>query len=182
MQIRLTIHAAHSGGERADVLVSAQAGATLSSVAGALRSAAGGSRDDGRFYAGDTEVADDAPLGAPPLVDGALLHLGAPGTPTNPTGELELHVVGGPDAGGVHLLTPGDKGPALVRLGRSAEADVRLDDPDVSRLHVELGVERDWITVRDLGSTNGTTLDGKPVGDTATVMLPGRCCASASPR
>lgn len=69
----------------------------------------------------------------------------------------ELRVIGGPDAGGVHRLHG-----RQIRVGRSSEADVPLDDPDVSRLHLalRLGAEGE-VTVRDLGSTNGSTLDGR---------------------
>ncbi|MFD0429306.1 FHA domain-containing protein [Streptomyces zhihengii] len=79
----------------------------------------------------------------------------------------ELHVVAGPDAGGVHLLHGG-----RISVGRSADADVPLDDPDVSRLHCEVTVSEDGrVTVADLDSTNGTTVDGAPVG-TRPVRLP----------
>lgn len=50
-------------------------------------------------------------------------------------------------------------GPTLV-LGRSTEADVRVDDPGVSRRHCEIQAT-DPATVRDLGSTNGIVVDGQ---------------------
>jgi hypothetical protein len=171
MHIRFTVSAVGAGGEQTDVLVTALPGTTLAAIAGALRAAAGG--DAGQFHVGAARVPETALLGVPPLVDGALLHLDGPAAPNTPDGDLELHVVGGPDAGSIHLLAPGPQGPLLVRIGRSGEAEVRLDDPDVSRLHAELAVERDWITARDLGSTNGSTLDGKPIDQTPSVMLPG---------
>jgi len=45
-------------------------------------------------------------------------------------------------------------------LGRSTEADVRVDDPGVSRKHCEIraGVPS---LVQDLGSTNGIVVDGQ---------------------
>jgi hypothetical protein len=49
-------------------------------------------------------------------------------------------------------------------LGRAATCAIRLADPSVSRRHAELrplGTGR-WI-VQDLGSTNGTLLNGRPV-------------------
>lgn len=49
--------------------------------------------------------------------------------------------------------------PGLV-VGRGDEADLRINDPSISRRHVELRVERDQITVHDLGSTNGMQVDG----------------------
>jgi len=44
---------------------------------------------------------------------------------------------------------------ALV-VGRSREADLVIDDPFCSDLHARLGVEGGWLTVHDLGSTNGS--------------------------
>ncbi|WP_443050876.1 FHA domain-containing protein [Streptomyces sp. H27-D2] len=50
-------------------------------------------------------------------------------------------------------------------MGRSVDADVPLDDPDVSRLHCAVTVETDGrVTVADLGSTNGTSVDGGVIG------------------
>jgi len=61
-----------------------------------------------------------------------------------------------------HPLTP----PGLV-VGRGAEADLRINDPGVSRRHAEFRVTtgRDGpeLSVVDLGSTNGTLVDGKRV-------------------
>ncbi|GAA1922103.1 antibiotic biosynthesis regulator FhaA [Streptomyces sodiiphilus] len=49
--------------------------------------------------------------------------------------------------------------PTLV-LGRSTEADVRVDDPGVSRRHCEIQAGEPT-TIRDLGSTNGIVVDGQ---------------------
>ncbi|MQY12700.1 hypothetical protein SRB5_28390 [Streptomyces sp. RB5] len=46
-------------------------------------------------------------------------------------------------------------------LGRSTEADVRIDDPGVSRRHCEIRVDGSHATVQDLGSTNGIVVDGQ---------------------
>lgn len=45
-------------------------------------------------------------------------------------------------------------------LGRSTEADVRVDDPGVSRKHAEIRVGTPSV-VQDLGSTNGIVVDGQ---------------------
>ncbi|WP_326598104.1 DUF3662 and FHA domain-containing protein [Streptomyces sp. NBC_01803] len=45
-------------------------------------------------------------------------------------------------------------------IGRSTEADVRIDDPGVSRRHCEIQAT-DPATIRDLGSTNGIVVDGQ---------------------
>jgi hypothetical protein len=56
--------------------------------------------------------------------------------------------------------------PGLV-IGRGTDTDVRINDPGISRRHVEFTVEEDpeaerglSIAVRDLGSTNGMLVDG----------------------
>jgi hypothetical protein len=77
--------------------------------------------------------------------------------------------------GSTHAVTP----PGLV-LGRGSEADLRINDPGVSRRHVEFRVtgdrEHPSVTVADLGSTNGTLVDGQrvkeaQVRDGATVRI-----------
>ncbi len=185
MQIRLTVidpqgpHAVAGGrAARCDALVTAPAGTALASVSSALAAALPGGEGPGSgqvvLYAGAQRLdAQRSTLGEPPLIDGAVLCLGAPGEPdphTEPAGvPVQLHVVAGPDAGGVHLLHGGQ-----IRLGRSAEADVALDDPDVSRAHCAVTVAADGrVSVADLGSTNGTTLDGTRVGDRPVRFTPG---------
>ncbi|WP_030811006.1 FHA domain-containing protein [Streptomyces sp. NRRL F-2799] len=179
MQIRLTVvdpqgaSPRRGGAATRDVLVTAPTGTELAAVAPALASAVTGESGAGReggapvvLYAG-TDRLDPRrhTLGEPPLVDGAVLSLGAPVAP-EPHPELDdaptqLHVVAGPDAGGVHLLHGG-----RITVGRSADADVPLDDPDVSRLHCAVTVTAEGrVSVTDLDSTNGTTLDGARVTD-----------------
>ncbi|MFL6114783.1 MAG: FHA domain-containing protein [Catenulispora sp.] len=188
MQIRLTVTRTQGSRQTsADVLVTAEPGATLSTVAQQLRTAAGVTAP-GRLFAGLDPLEDDAPLGRPLLVDGARLWLDVPGTPATLIGSLALYVVSGPDAGGVHLLAPKDdaRGEAAmrysgselpIRIGRGADADIRIDDPDISRIHGELLVryEHDYmrVYVRDLGSTNGMTLDGAQVGGAPVEMRAG---------
>ncbi|MEU4151382.1 FHA domain-containing protein [Streptomyces sp. NPDC026659] len=180
MQIRLTVvdplGASSRRGRAAsrDVLVTAPVGTDLGAVAPALAVAVTGESGAGRdaggapvvLYAGAERLDTRRhTLGEPPLVDGAVLSLGAPAA-TEPDPEpdgapTQLHVVAGPDAGGVHLLHGG-----RITVGRSADADVPLDDPDVSRLHCAVTVAADGrVSVTDLGSTNGTTLDGTRVTD-----------------
>ncbi len=58
-----------------------------------------------------------------------------------------------------------------VTLGRALEADVRVNDARASRLHARIRAEHDPETnatryrLTDLGSTNGTLLNGQPVSD-----------------
>ncbi len=48
-------------------------------------------------------------------------------------------------------------------LGRDERATVRIDAPGVSRRHALVRVDGDGATLQDLGSKNGTFLDGSPV-------------------
>ncbi|MCX5212643.1 FtsK/SpoIIIE domain-containing protein [Kitasatospora sp. NBC_00240] len=183
MQIRLTVLRPRSGPAVAgsvipsvDVLVTAPVGTALGAVAGALAGAVGvrGPRaaTHVHLYAGARRVDEHALIGHPPLLDGAVLSLGEPDPSaadddTPDPAAAELRVTGGPDAGGVHRLHGHE-----ITVGRSSEADVPLDDPDVSRLHLALHLATDGtVTVRDLGSTNGTTLDGRFVSPEEAVPL-----------
>ena len=48
-------------------------------------------------------------------------------------------------------------------LGRSRDADVQIEDPNVSRRHAEIVQEGSAYWLVDLGSTNGTEVDGRRV-------------------
>lgn len=48
-------------------------------------------------------------------------------------------------------------------LGRSDEADIVLDDPYASEFHFRLVAQEGGLTLHDLGSTNGTYLNGRRV-------------------
>ncbi len=57
-----------------------------------------------------------------------------------------------------------------VIIGRQPDCQVIINDTNVSRRHAELRVEGDHITVRDLGSLNGTKVNGRGVRpDTGSV-------------
>ncbi len=115
-------------------------------------------------------------LGLPPLLDGAHLtirsSLGCAWTAARPPatspGLLELHAIGGPDTGLIHDLRPG-----RMTLGRGAQAHLRVRDPSLSRIHAELTVTGRSVTVRDVDSTNGTSVDGIPIGPTPSPVAPG---------
>jgi two-component system response regulator HydG len=72
-------------------------------------------------------------------------------------------VLDGPDAGAKLVLdaVPGTR--ALV--GKSPACELRLRDPRVSRRHLSLEVTPRGVRVNDLDSTNGTFVDGVPVGE-----------------
>jgi DNA-binding NtrC family response regulator len=72
--------------------------------------------------------------------------------------EWTVEVVGGPDKG-KKFTTQG----SLLRVGSDPASDLVLSDPTVSRRHVELERTSQGFVVRDLGSRNGTFLDGHQV-------------------
>ena len=50
-----------------------------------------------------------------------------------------------------------------VVIGRLSSCDIPLGDPQVSRRHAEVRRDPEGFTVFDLGSTNGTVVNGAPV-------------------
>lgn len=70
----------------------------------------------------------------------------------------------GDDTGRRHALVR-----PLAVIGRVPQADVYIESPDISRRHAELDVAGSSVLLRDLGSVNGTYLNGARVG--APVLL-----------
>lgn len=75
---------------------------------------------------------------------------------------------GGPRSGPQWLVVLSD-GRRLVLnagvsiVGRDGDADVRINDPSVSRRHARIVVNGDTVIVEDLESKNGTRVKGVPV-------------------
>jgi DNA-binding NtrC family response regulator len=99
--------------------------------------------------------------------EGNLPEKSAPASGTRPVRVLStahdagvggFRVATGPDLDRVALL----EAPITI-VGRASECDVSLNDPAVSGRHVSLQRVRDGLLVRDLGSRNGTFLDGRRV-------------------
>lgn len=59
-----------------------------------------------------------------------------------------------------------------VILGRSRQCDVVLEDPNVSRQHAEIRPRGGSWVLTDLGSTNGSRINGRPV-ERSEVIRPG---------
>jgi hypothetical protein len=74
-----------------------------------------------------------------------------------PSGPYHLRMIKGVPAYGVYYVG------GRARIGRSEENDVFLVDPSVSRMHAVVEVEGSEPVVRDLGSTNGTFVNGERV-------------------
>jgi pSer/pThr/pTyr-binding forkhead associated (FHA) protein len=77
---------------------------------------------------------------------------------------IKLEIVGGPDAGKKKRF----KGVRMV-IGRTPGVDLQLSDQSVSRKHIELIHSDEGTLLRDLGSGNGTKLNGKKIS--ADTML-----------
>ncbi len=60
----------------------------------------------------------------------------------------------------------------VINIGRAEYNDVQLPDPSISSTHVKLQLREGVWTLTDLGSTNGTTVDGERVDDD-TPLSPG---------
>lgn len=74
------------------------------------------------------------------------------------TGHLEVH-----ESGGVRLVALEG---ALLSIGRAAANEVTIGSHRVSRLHAVLERFPSGWSIRDLGSTNGTTVNGLPLRQT----------------
>jgi len=61
-----------------------------------------------------------------------------------------------------------------VVVGRSPDCDVVLDDPRVSKRHAALRRRDGRWWIEDLGSTNGTVVDGRPLHAPAALTPGGR--------
>ncbi len=80
---------------------------------------------------------------------------------------IESELVEGEDRPSDWLVLPDGRrvgiGSQVVTIGRLPECAVVLDDPNVSRRHAQVRREGDAVFVVDLGSTNGTRVNGVPV-------------------
>lgn len=104
----------------------------------------------------------DLSAGTPPLVNGAVLvdgPLPSAGTelPASAEPTLTLAVLGGPAAGTLLPLRRGS-----YQLGRSG-VDLVIPDPGLSREHAKLEITPASATLEDLGSVNGTWVNGRRI-------------------
>ena len=68
--------------------------------------------------------------------------------------DVSIVIVDGPNVGREFELS------GATVVGRDQSAGLVVDDPEASRRHASLSVEGDTLTVEDLGSTNGTFVNG----------------------
>ena len=97
------------------------------------------------------------PPAAPSVAETMAMHTRPPAAPiVGPQGELSIE--SGPDAGHTHRA-----GENAIRMGRSPDNDVILRDPATSGHHARLERRGEHFWVVDLGSTNGTFVNGESI-------------------
>lgn len=73
---------------------------------------------------------------------------------------IKLEIIAGPDAGKKRRF----KGVRMI-IGRTPGVDLQLSDQSVSRRHIELIHGDDGVVMRDLGSGNGTKVNGSRIAE-----------------
>jgi S-DNA-T family DNA segregation ATPase FtsK/SpoIIIE len=168
MRLKLTL--ARPSGSRDDIIITTDAGATITEVASTIARVdpAQSLAPDGNYtlqaaLPGHTEwlaLPPDAPVGEAWIGSGATVHLSDAGryfsqaktghAPTIAT----ITVLSGPEVGRSIPLTAGS-----YTVGRDPSCDVVVNDKLVSKKHARLEVA-DGVDVIDLGSANGVEVDG----------------------
>lgn len=104
------------------------------------------------------ELDSSLPIGRFTVTSQAVAATDSPATPTairRASLVLEVNGIRHP------LVSPG------FTVGRGTDADVRINDPGVSRLHARISVNENGdgsrMTIEDMGSTNGIVVDGRRV-------------------
>lgn len=59
----------------------------------------------------------------------------------------------------------------VLSVGRSPNCDIVLPSTDVSRIHCRIAVTREYIVVMDMGSRNGTYINGKQIEKNKQIRL-----------
>lgn len=143
-----------------DIEVTADPDSSVASLLAALPARVGGRP----CFVGAEPLHPQMTIGTSPLVRGCTIAVGAPGPdpralPPDLVGVMR--VVAGPDAGVMAWLPPGTHD-----IARAPNVRMSLRDRDVSRSHARLQVSRRGdVTVVDVGSANGTRVDGVPISE-----------------
>ncbi len=81
-----------------------------------------------------------------------------------PGRRISIAILAGPDAGSMFRVEK-----PRITIGRSG-ADLTINDTEASRQHAAIEVREDSITVEDLKSTNGTTVNGEKLTQPAELQ------------
>ncbi|MDI6519208.1 FtsK/SpoIIIE domain-containing protein [Streptomyces coelicoflavus] len=175
MRLTLTVVDPYGGGT-ADVVLDADPESTVGDIAEELAKQVGvagaqvipighqgqaGAGGAPLVYVDGYAVDPSATVIGSPLREGAVVSLQDPSgcLPGEPTGLVELRVVGGPGAGFVHRL-----GVGKYDIGSGPAAYVRIEDPEVDARALTLSVATDGTCrVAVHGDKEGVTLDGESV-------------------
>lgn len=175
MRLTLTVVDPYGGGS-ADVVLDADPESTVGDIAEELAKQVGvagaqvipighqgqaGAGGAPLVYVDGYAVDPSATVIGSPLREGAVVSLQDPSgcLPGEPTGLVELRVVGGPGAGFVHRL-----GVGKYDIGSGPAAYVRIEDPEVDARALTLSVATDGTCkVAVHGDKEGVTLDGESV-------------------
>ena len=91
-------------------------------------------------------------------------HIGSnPGAKVEGTGAELVLLTGSKESHRVRLRTQGHV------VGRSPDCDISIDDPYASEFHARVGLQEGKVVVHDLGSTNGTYVNGRRVTSPTSV-------------
>ncbi|GHJ01281.1 cell division protein FtsK [Streptomyces olivaceus] len=180
MRLTLTVVDPYGGGA-ADVVLDADPESTVGDIAEELakqvgvsgaqvipighqrQQGGGGSGGAPLVYVDGYAVDPSATVVGSPLREGAVVSLQDPSgcLPGEPTGLVELRVVGGPGAGFVHRL-----GVGKYDIGSGPAAYVKIEDPEVEARALTLSVSSDGACkVVVHGDKEKVTLDGETVKD-----------------
>lgn len=103
-----------------------------------------------------------------PTLDTGVFNVRSEAQPNaNPSARPPIPVTPGEVTGHPRLVVGSQSYPltrSRTRIGRGTGSDIQIDDPGISRAHAEivLGLP---VVLRDLGSTNGTLLEGRRISE-----------------
>ncbi|MEZ5247027.1 MAG: FHA domain-containing protein [Acidimicrobiales bacterium] len=126
-------------------------------------------RAESAVAAGPAPGSSPAPRPAPPRRSPAPAPSPAPSATTAASGTARLVVVAPGALAGRSFTLEGE-----TTIGRGAGCGVSIDDAHVSKLHARLSPDGGGWTLEDLGSTNGTVLDGEMITRPTPIRRGGR--------